>query len=144
MSRIRQPEGDDFPDAARKNLLDAGSLLHADRPDGAAYLSGYVVECALKTLLFVETGQKPPMSHDVAQLRFAAAWVSGVAGAKTAKYFGHRTRGVGHPGSSIGAWDPVMRYRTESMALQDAGGWYEEANSVYGETLYQMFLDGVV
>ncbi len=43
--------GDDFPDAAGKNLSDAMTLLEANRYDGAGYLAGYVVECSLKTFI---------------------------------------------------------------------------------------------
>jgi hypothetical protein len=56
MSRLRTPNGDDHPEAAHKQLLDAQSLLGQQRADGAAYLSGYVVECALKSLWLHETG----------------------------------------------------------------------------------------
>jgi hypothetical protein len=50
MSRLALPNGDDHPDAAHKHLLDAEALLTQQRADGAAYSSGYVVECALKSL----------------------------------------------------------------------------------------------
>lgn len=40
MSRLRQRNGDDYPDAARKHLEDAKVLLAGSRPDGAAYLVG--------------------------------------------------------------------------------------------------------
>ena len=55
MSNLKQPDGDDYPEAALKHLLDADTLLKGRRFDGAAYLSGYVVECALKTLIQVES-----------------------------------------------------------------------------------------
>lgn len=49
MSRLKRPNGDDYPEAARKHLRDADALFRGGRFDGAAYLTGYVVECALKT-----------------------------------------------------------------------------------------------
>src|SRR5450759_3389212 len=54
MSTKRQVSGEDYPDAAIKHCDDARSLLSASRPDGAAYLAGYAVECTLKTLVQVE------------------------------------------------------------------------------------------
>ena len=57
MSRLGQRNGDDYPDAARKHLEDAKVLLAGSRPDGAAYLAGYVVECALKTVVQLATGR---------------------------------------------------------------------------------------
>ena len=42
---------DDFPKVALKHLQDAQALLKSNRFDGAAYLAGYVVECALKTMI---------------------------------------------------------------------------------------------
>ena len=56
MSRLKTVQGDDHPEAAGKHLLDAGALLAAGRADGAAYLSGYVVECSLKSIYQLETG----------------------------------------------------------------------------------------
>lgn len=46
VSRMRLLNGDDHPEASQKHLADAGVLLAQNRPDGAAYLSGYTVECA--------------------------------------------------------------------------------------------------
>ena len=51
MSRLAQPNGDDYPDAAQKHLVDADLLFQAGRFDGAGYLTGYVVECVLKTYI---------------------------------------------------------------------------------------------
>lgn len=52
MSKFRCPEGDDHPDAAGKHLLDALTLKENGRFDGAAYLSGYVIECSLKNAYY--------------------------------------------------------------------------------------------
>lgn len=57
MSKLRTSNGDDHPEAAHKHLLDAQTLMGQQRADGAAYLSGYVVECALKSLWLHETGE---------------------------------------------------------------------------------------
>ena len=139
MSRLLLPNGDDHPDAAQKHLLDAELLLAQQRPDGAAYLSGYVVECALKSLHVLETGQAL-RGHD---FRFLVGQVNGVAtvaGAKTAKYLGRATSGV--LTSAIRSWTPGMRYHAPSMALGDAQSWHACARDVFQETVHQMELDG--
>ncbi|MBE3110496.1 MAG: HEPN domain-containing protein, partial [Acidobacteria bacterium] len=135
MSRLRLPNGDDHPDAAEKHLLDAKRLLAQQRPDGAAYLSGYVVECALKTLHLLETSQAL-RGHDFGSLVKQVSAVATVAGAKTARYFGPATRGV--LTSAIGGWTPEMRYRAPSMALDDAQRWHACAQNVFSETVHQM------
>ena len=141
MSRLRLPNGDDHPDAAHKHLLDAGALLAQQRPDGAAYLSGYVVECALKTLHLLETSQAL-WGHDFGSLVKHVSAVATVAGVKTARYFGPVTSGV--LASAIGGWTETMRYHAPSMALGDAQSWYACAQNVFSETVHQMRLDGVL
>jgi hypothetical protein len=135
------PNGDDHPDAAQKHLLDAGVLLAQQRPDGAAYLSGYVVECALKTLHVLETGQAR-VGHDFRSLLGQVSAVATVAGAKTAKYLGRASSGV--PTSAIRGWTPEMRYHAPSMAPGDAANWHACARDVFQETVHQMRLDGVL
>lgn len=140
MSNIAQ-NGDDYPGAAQKHLLDAKALLSSDRPDGAAYLSGYVVECALKSLLVLE-GATVPKHHQLDQLRQEVSRLAIVAGAKAARYFGHAIQGVST--AAIANWRPEMRYRGASMATNDAETWHAEAKKVFEETIHQMRLDGVI
>ena len=141
MSRLHLPNGDDHPDAAHKHLLDAELLLAQQRPDGAAYLSGYVVECALKSLHVLETGQAL-RGHDFGSLVQQVSAVATVAGAKTAKYLGRATSGV--LTSAIIGWTPEMRYHAPVMALGDAQSWHACARDVFQETVHQMKLDGVL
>lgn len=133
--------GDDHPEAAHKHLLDAGILLSQQRPDGAAYLSGYVVECALKTLYLIET-QRSLRGHRFTALLNELSAVTSVAGAKTARYVGPATRGV--LASALQAWTPEMRYRAPTLALEDAQAWYSQAKNIFQETVHQMSLDGLL
>lgn len=139
MSRLATPHGDDHPEAAGKHLLDAGTLLSTNRSDGAAYLSGYVVECSLKSLLQLESGNAPHIHH-IPNLAQQVAVVASVAGAKTARYFGAVTAGVA--ASAIGSWRPEARYAAPSMSLADALAWHQIADAVFKETIGQMRLDG--
>ena len=141
MSRLLMPNGDDHPEAAHKHLLDAAVLLSQQRPDGAGYLSGYVVECALKSLYVLETG-KALTGHNFETLMKQVSAVATVAGAKSARYFGAVTTGV--PASAIRSWTPEMRYRSPSMTPGDAQIWYSCALEVFQETVHQMRLDGML
>lgn len=153
MSSLVQGNGDDHPEAAHKHLLDAKALLGQQRPDGAAYLSGYVVECALKSLWLHELHGQGPVpagpspwrgnqGHDLNYLHRHVGQLAVVAGARTARYLGQATNAVGT--SVIGAWNPVMRYRPPEMTSADAQNWYAVADQVFGETIAKMRLDGVL
>lgn len=141
MSRLLQGNGDDHPEAARRHLLDAGALLAQQRSDGAAYLSGYVVECSLKSVHVLETG-RPLTGHNFRSLMAQVSAVATAAGARTARYLGAATRNVAT--SPIGAWTPEMRYRASSVTLPAAGAWHATAQAIFAETVHQMDLDGVL
>ena len=143
MSRLRQPNGDDHPDAAGKLLDDASALLTAQRNDGAAYLAGYVVECALKTLVLLERGQVAHI-HSLNVLSHEALRLAAVPGARTARYARGPT-----PGHSMYAgnprWTEELRYRPPgTIAGATANEWVEEARRMYLTTIAQMRLDGVI
>ena len=139
MSKFATAHGDDHPEAAQKHLQDASALLTANRPDGAAYLCGYVIECSLKSLIQLETGAAQ-FGHSVAGLSRQAATLALVAGSKAARYLGATTAGI--VASPINAWKPELRYRAPSMSTADAQSWHAIANAVFSETVAQMKLDG--
>lgn len=142
MSSLRQGNGDDHPDASGKHLMDARTLLSATRPDGAAYLAGYVVECALKSLVQVETGVAAPRVHHLGTLSAAVNAACLAAGARTAKYITAIVRSV--PTAAIAQWRETLRYRSPAMTLGDAQVWVDEANQIYKDTVAAMILDGVI
>lgn len=139
MSKLALASGDDHPEAAAKHLADAGVLLAAARPDGAAYLSGYVVECSLKCIFQLQTGTAL-QGHNWQTLHGQVTAVAAVAGAKTAKYLGMTTRAV--LAAPIASWSPGLRYEAPSMTVADAQAWHVAAAQVFGETVAQMRLDG--
>lgn len=141
MSRLALPNGDDYPDAARRHLLDASALLSSNRAHGAAYLSGYAVECALKTLIVLE-GAAPPRTHKLDDLRAEVNRLATVAGSRAARYFGRATQSVATAG--IAGWRPEMRYRSATVKRNEAGTWHAEATRIFSETIFQMQLDGVI
>ncbi len=141
MSKLVLKNGDDHPEAAEKHLMDAGHLLTDGRPDGAAYLSGYVVECAIKSLIVLENA-KPPASHNLPGLAGQIANLALLAGSKTAKYFGPATQAVASAG--IASWGPGLRYRAPTINPATAAAWHAEANAIFRETVAQMKVDGVI
>lgn len=141
MSQLAQPNGDDYPEAAHKHLLDAQALLTSQRFDGAAYLSGYAVECALKSLILLE-GKTPPRSHSISGLLAEVNRLAVVAGARAARYFGDAMQRLVTAG--IMRWTPELRYRAPVVTHGDAQAWFREANDVFRDTIHRMQLDGVI
>ncbi len=84
MSNLCQPNGDDYPEAARKHLDDAQALLETARYNGAGYHAGYGVECALKTLL--QIGGALRWGHDLSALSIQAAALATGGSPHTARY----------------------------------------------------------
>ena len=151
MSRLRLPSGDDHLEAARRHLDDALALHGATRPDGAAYLAGYVVECSLKTLLLYEMGATitsapRPWSgrdgHDLKVLAGQASSAAALAGAKTARYMGSAV--TGFSSAPIAGWSAELRYRAPSVTQDVASAWLVNAQAIYDQTVGQMLLDGVL
>jgi hypothetical protein len=149
-----QHQGDDHPDAASKHLLDAQALLRAQRYDGASYLSGYVVECAYKSVILHELAWDPARrAHDPHQLAKAHALV------RNPKQYGHDLRklagfiltGVGArympdlpPAAEIFAWRETLRYappRMTKRAADEYGIWALEA---WEDAIAEMTNDGVL
>lgn len=142
MSRLRQPNGDDYPEAAGKHLADAAVLLPAGRPDGAAYLAGYVVECALKCIVLLAGGH--PWGHDLNALGRDALRLAALPGARSARYIPRMTSGHSFY-DAVSGWKETLRYREPGVVtVVDATSWLGEAQAVYESTIAPMRLDGVV
>lgn len=142
MSRLQQNNGDDYPEAAGKHLKDAEVLITGARPDGAAYLAGYVVECTLKTLIQVQTGRRT-ISHDLAGLRKSLGAMAAQAGPQTQRYFAAAAALLNR--ASILGWNPELRYRANGgVTPATAGGWLQEASVLYARIIGGLRLDGVV
>lgn len=153
MSKLRI-QNEDYADAAGKHLGDVEALLTAERNDGAGYLSGYVVECALKALILHDrcfdsntrvhdkgkldewrsTLKKKTYGHD---LRALAAATVGTEGARYLPQL---------PGeAAIFEWQETMRYHHPGIVTKEAAqsysGW---AHFAYAQTILAMRTDGVI
>lgn len=141
MSRQRQFNGDDYPDAALKHLEDTRVLLAGARYDGAAYLAGYVVECALKTLILMETGYAH-RSHDLADLNRTLRTISAQAGFRTQQLFPSVMAFLGNAG--ILAWKPGARYHAAHVTPATAKVWCQEAACIYSRIIGYLTLHGLI
>jgi hypothetical protein len=144
---------DDHPEAAGKHLADAAILLERKSFDGGAYLSGYVVECALKSVVLHDRSWHLPATRDVNLLR---SWHHKLR----AKPYGHNLLQiaaimVGTEGTrympdlshspSVFAWTESLRYSPSGTIPEDkARAWHQWASFVFMETVLRMRLDGVL
>ena len=141
MSRLRQANGDDYPEAAGKHLTDASTLIARTRYDGTAYLAGYVAECALKSLIQLETGQGS-RSHDLTDLDSTLRTISSQAGHQTQRRYVAAKAVLS--GSSILNWGPGMRYQASQITAGTARAWLQDATAIYSHVIGGLRLDGVI
>lgn len=104
---------ENFLSASRKHFNDATHLLEMGRPDNCAYLSGYVVECGLKTLVEASSNLNPrKFGHDVSALSSKVTFLA--AALSPAR------RHITLPSSQdyndlLCHWTPEERYQTEGV-----------------------------
>ena len=144
MSKLSMSNGDDHPEAARKHLDDAYTLIVHNRHDGASYLAGYVVECSLKSVILLGGQNARKYGHDLNKLSAEAINLASIATAQTARYMPLQTPGHGMYAAAIG-WTEKLRYRPEAVVTgQDAEAWIQEAENVFSSTVAKMWKDGVL
>lgn len=155
MSNFRLQNGDDYPDAARKNLQDAEVLFQQKRYDGAAYLAGYVVECVLKTLICYEAlkqhgGARPIITHNLSQLSTKVAGLI-TAGSPNITRYTSKISHLFQPdgpipyGNPPAGWSETLRYRPENTIQQTtAKKWFDIGKEMYEKVVEEMRKDGIV
>ena len=148
MSTKLQANGEDYPEAAIKHCDDARHLLSGKRADGAAYLAGYAVECALKTLIQVEMGNVDPVMqwrHRLNHLSTEALRLATQATNKTARYLtnpGLTTLRYDNPPTG---WKEYLRYYpVGTVPAPTAEQWVEEAERLYIEIIGELKKDGEI
>lgn len=143
MSKLRQDNGDDHPEAAKKHLKDSKVLMTAERYDGAAYLAGYVVECTFKTMIQIEEGTAQRI-HDLSELSGNVLKLAATPGARTARYAPKEPL-WNTLCSSVDGWKVTMRYHPDgSIHTDKAQTWLREAEDTYNSIIIPMRLDGVI
>ena len=141
MSNLKQPDGDDYPEAARKHLQDAEVLLKGRRFDGAAYLSGYVVECALKTLIQVESG-RARRSHELTGLLDEMDVLAVQAKTRTGRVYVRVAAALRT--ADVLRWRPEMRYRGPEVTSSEAGVRLRNAREAYDLIVGSLILEGAI
>jgi HEPN domain-containing protein len=146
MSTKRQASGEDYPEAAIKHCDDARHLLSASRPDGAAYLAGYAVECALKTLVQVEEQTvRLIRDHDLNLLSGEALRWAAQPTSRTARYLTNRAVTTLRYGLPPNGWKESLRYYpTGTIAAATAEQWVEEAERLYIEIVGELKKNGEI
>ena len=109
------------------------------RFDGAAYLAGYVVECALKTVIEVETSNVSHV-HDLNNLQQTVNMLAVQTGARTGFLYIAAMKSL----SRILPWRPKMRYREPQVTKNDAETWLLEAEAIYRQIIGGLTLAGVI
>jgi len=143
MSKLRQDNGDDYPEAAKKHLKDSKVLMIAECYDGAAYLAGYVVECTFKTMIQLEIGNVKHI-HDLSGLSTNVLYLAKTPGIRTARYAPKEPLSETLC-SFINGWKVTMRYQPDgSVPPANAQEWLSEAETVYNSIIVPMRLDGVI
>lgn len=148
---------DDHPEAARKHAGDARVLLGSDRDDGAAYLAGYAVECAVKAVIIHDKSFNPqtgatdavqlgkwhktlsskPYGHDLAKLLHLATTNVG------ARYAQLLPDPAFNP-SVVSNWSEKLRYRGMGSIKRTEAVAYVEWAGVAEQAIIEMMLDGVL
>ena len=134
---------DNYPEAARKHVLDSEALLSASRYDGAGYLAGYAVECTLKTLIWVETGKGARDTHDLNILSSRALQLAGLPTQKTAAY----AKGPMITSLPYGpaGWRETLRYEAEGTVTRaDCEARVSEVRRLHDAVIIPMKFDGVL
>ena len=129
MSNLKKSNGDDYPAAALKHLQDAEVLLKGRRFDGAAYLAGYVVECALKTLIQVESGRQVRHSHELTSLLDELDVLAVQATTRTGRLYVRVAAALRT--ADVLCWKPRMRYRGPEVTSSEADAWLRNAREAY-------------
>ncbi len=157
MSRLAY-QGTDYPEASTKHLEDALVLDRNGRYDGSSYHAGYVVECALKSVLLFEmawnqrTGQYDrsklaeaqirftELSHDLESLFQELTRVYEKATNRSSQYLPHLSGNA-----AIMQWKPGHRYRPSGhRGRAQAQAMLNDAQQVYNRTIRQMTRDMVL
>ena len=141
MSRLKQNNNDDYPEAAEKHLEDALILIAGARYDGTAYLAGYVVECTLKTLIQMQTGRFHH-SHDLQGLDSTLGTIAAQADRRTKQMYASARKIL--KGADILAWKPGMRYQAAYVTGSTAGKWLREATAIYSRIIGELKKDGKI
>jgi len=130
----------DYASASRRHLQSAQFLLLHNHYDNAAYLSGYVAECALKAV--IEIAGRPPKIHSLDILGNQALVLAADLSYAARRYHVDLNSYLVMLQKN---WTSGLRYSTSGfIQKQNAEDFVENARQLYGVTIGAMILDGLL
>jgi hypothetical protein len=140
----------DYREAAARHVRDACILRDEERWTNAAYLSGYAVECALKTLLD-RAERRVPYTHNLRRLKRAvldaadgrAKRLKGIVrhpfnlGIQVPKDFDQFQYPAG--ADPVLEWHPSLRYQPDGVvSAAVANSWVDGARQFHSRTVTRL------
>ena len=129
MSKLVCTNGDDYPEAAEKHHTDASILATSARHCGTAYLSGYIIECSLKSLILM-LDRSQMSGHNLRQLSIKAIRLASIPTGSASRYTPTIDRM--HPiYNTTNGWHPALRYLpATAVSATTASSWLIEPKSL--------------
>ncbi len=129
-----------FESAAARHLDDAMLLLSQQRYDNAAYLSGYVAECAMKVVLEASSMSPKRLGHKLDIISVDAMSLLWIVAPAMRRYELPSTTEVD---DLIRGWKPELRYGlSDEFDSVKAEQWTTAAHCVYSSFVVNSVLDG--
>jgi HEPN domain-containing protein len=129
-----------FSDAAARHLDDAILLNSQERFDNAAYLSGYVVECAMKAVLSASPVTPQRLGHELQTISVEAMHLLWIVAPAMRRYEMPASRDVD---SLMRDWSPDLRYAASgAFDSVRTEGWMSGARHVFESFVVSSVLDG--
>ena len=131
---------ENFANAAARHLDDAMLLQDQHRHDNAAYLSGYVAECAMKVVLEASSISPKRLGHELDTISVDAMSLLWIVAPAMRRYELPSSSDVD---DLIQGWKPELRYcKSGEFDLVKAGQWTTAAHCVYSSFVVNSVLDG--
>ena len=131
---------ENFADAAARHLDDAMLLKAQRRFDNAAYLSGYVVECAMKAVLAASSMTPQGLGHELQTISVDAMSLLWIVAPAMRRYEVPASNEVDE---LIRDWRPDLRYgKSGVFDSVKAEQWTSAANRVFESFVVNSVLDG--
>ena len=131
---------ENFADAAARHLDDAMLLKSQQRFDNAAYLSGYVVECAMKAVLTASSLTPQRLGHELQTISVEAMPLLWIVAPAMRRYEIPASNDVDE---LIRKWKPDLRYgESGEFCSVKAEQWTSAARQVFDSFVVNSVLDG--
>ena len=131
---------ENFADAAARHLDDAMLLKSHQRFDNAAYLAGYVVECAMKAVLAASSLTPQRLGHELQAISVEAMPLLWIVAPAMRRYEVPASNDVDE---LIRNWKPDLRYGTSGVIDSVmAEQWTSAARQVFDSFVVSSVLDG--